>query len=52
LISGYTLDDLTRTVTHETHRDLVTWVINTWNTTNTLSRFDYTNDALGRRTGR
>ncbi|MDZ4199028.1 MAG: RHS repeat-associated core domain-containing protein, partial [Kiritimatiellia bacterium] len=36
---------------YETHRDLITSVENIWGT-NIISRFDYTNDALGRRTAR
>ncbi|MDZ4199220.1 MAG: RHS repeat-associated core domain-containing protein, partial [Kiritimatiellia bacterium] len=37
--------------TYETHRDFITTIENTWGT-NQISRFDYTNDALGRRTAR
>ncbi|MDZ4185134.1 MAG: RHS repeat-associated core domain-containing protein, partial [Desulfuromonadales bacterium] len=36
---------------YETHRDLITTIENTWGT-NQISRFDYTNDELARRTRR
>ncbi len=52
MIEGYTLGDLKRTVTYEPNRNLVDAVTNTWNTATTLSAFDYTNDAAGRRTAR
>jgi RHS repeat-associated protein len=51
LISGYTLGDLTRTVTYENNRNLIDTVANTWDTT-LISQFDYTNDKAGRRTDR
>jgi RHS repeat-associated protein len=51
MINGYTLGNLTRTVAYEANRNLVNTVTNTWNAS-TISAFDYTNDAAGRRTNR
>ncbi|MCC5845950.1 MAG: RHS repeat-associated core domain-containing protein [Verrucomicrobia bacterium] len=51
MIFGYTLGDLTRSVTLENNRNLIDTVSNTWDTT-LISRFDYTNDKAGRRTAR
>ncbi len=51
LVSGYSLGNLTRTVTYETNRNLVDIVENTYGAA-AISKFDYTNDAIGRRTGR
>ncbi len=36
--------------TFESNRDLITQVKNTYNTSITVSQYDYTNDAIGRRT--
>ena len=49
LLAGYTAGDFTRTVSYEPYRSLITSVENKHNST-TISRYDYTNDALGRRT--
>jgi len=51
LVSGYQIGSLIRAVTYEPNRDLVDVVENTFNQT-VLSKFDYTNDTVGRRTGR
>ena len=51
LLAGYTQGNLTREVTYETNRDLVDTVENKYGTT-TVSKFDYTNDTLGRRVNR
>ena len=49
LISGYTAGDFTRTVAYEPYHSLITSVENKYGTT-TISRYDYENDVLGRRT--
>jgi RHS repeat-associated protein len=57
LLSGYSVTpggaaaSLTVSRTYEPHRDLITSIQNTFDT-NTISRFDYLNDAVGRRTER
>ncbi len=51
LLTGYTMGGFTRTVDYETDRNLIASVVNTFGT-NLVSRFDYTNDPLGRRTQR
>ena len=51
LLSGYTSGDFTRTVSYEPYRSLITSVENKHGST-TISRYDYENDALGRRTSR
>ena len=51
LISGYTADDFTRTVSYEPARSLITSVENKHHST-TISQYDYENDVLGRRTAR
>ena len=52
LISGYTLGDLERNIAFEAKRNLVDTITNTWDSTTTLSAFEYTNDKAGRRTHR
>ena len=47
---GHTLGNLTVARSFEAHRDLLTSVENTFDT-NIISRYDYVNDAAGRRTG-
>jgi YD repeat-containing protein len=49
LLTGYSMGGFTRTVGYEPDRNLIASVVNTFGT-NQVSRFDYTNDALGRRT--
>jgi RHS repeat-associated protein len=49
LLTGYTMGGFARTVDYEPDRNLIASVVNTFGT-NLVSRFDYTNDALGRRT--
>ena len=51
LIAGYTLGSLSRTVDFEPDRNLIDMVTTTHGT-NLISRFEYTNDPLGRRTQR
>ena len=51
LLTGYTMGGFTRTVDYEPDRNLIASVVNTFGA-NLISRFDYTNDALGRRTQR
>ena len=48
LLAGYTAGDFTRTVSYEPYRSLITSVANKYGNT-TISRYDYENDALGRR---
>ena len=51
LLTGYTLGALTRTVDFEPDRNLIDMATTTHGT-NLISRFDYTNDPIGRRTQR
>lgn len=50
LVSGITYpNNITVTNAYESNRDLIDYVENKYNTT-TISKYDYTNDAIGRRT--
>ena len=51
LLAGYTLGNFTRTVSYEPARSLISSVASTFGN-NTISQYDYANDALGRRTSR
>ncbi len=51
LLAGYTSGDFTRTVSYEPYRSLITSVENKHGST-IISKYDYTNDQLGRRISR
>ena len=51
LLAGYTAGDFTRTVSYEPYRSLITSVENKHGST-IISKYDYTNDQLGRRISR
>ena len=51
LVTGYTVGDLSRSMTYEPHRDLIASVTNIFGHT-LISAFDYESDAAGRRISR